>query len=309
MLALPAGSHHFEIVSPADGAPAQVKVTLVSLAVPAPSLRPAAVTPDGTLAEAPGQVALHFPDLLLVVTASTSPPSSARLAPATDAAGALELTMTPSAALIGPGTVAGFGFQTAALDLDAPGGAQITVPDATVYVSPPGIPALAMQGGGNNITWPLGSGQGLSGEFTLTAAGGAAGAAARPRFLENVAAHVVLDRGSVTLLECSGDIDVAKEVGLRVGPLGDPPSKLHYRLGSRWTRGGARRSPSPRTAAPATCGAPSGRTASRATCRVTRSALTRCSRRCWRQTYPRVTATWTSRSKPEPRLASPPAAP
>ncbi len=231
VLTLPAGSHHFEIVSPADGAPAQVKVTLVSLTVPAPFLRPAGVTPDGTLAEAPGQVALHFPDLLLVVTASTSPPASARLAPATNAAGALELMMTPSAALIGPGTVVGFGFQTAALDLDAPGGAQIAVPDATVYVSPPGIPALAMQGGGNNITWPLGSGQGLSGEFTLTAVGGAAGDAARPRFLENVAARMVLDRGSVTLLECSGDIDVAKEVSLRVGPLGDPPSKLHYRLG------------------------------------------------------------------------------
>jgi hypothetical protein len=230
VLALPAGSHHFEIVPPTGGTPAQVKVTLLALTVPAPFLRPAEVTADGTLAEAPGQVELHLPDLLVVVTASTSPPASARLAPATNAASALELTMAPSAALIGPGTVAGFSFQAAALDLDAPGGAQITVPDVTVYVAPPGIPALAVQGGGNNITWPLGSGQGPSGDFSLTAVGGAAGEGARPRFLENVAARMVLDRGSVTLLECSGDIDVAKEVSLRVGQLGDSPSTLHYRL-------------------------------------------------------------------------------
>jgi hypothetical protein len=226
VLTLPAGPLAFKIVpAAAAGSPPRVEVTVPAPTLPAPFLRPAEVTPEGTLKAAAGSVELHLPNVLVVVVGP-----EAHLAPSTDAGGALPVTMTPPAALIDPAGVVGFSFQSASLNLDAPGGAEIKVPDLEVYVSPPGLPAFALHGGGHNLRLGMGPGDGLSGDFQLVAAGGPA-AAARPRFLKSLAAHLRLNRGAVTLLELTGSVDLAGEVAARVGPLGDGPSEIGYRLG------------------------------------------------------------------------------
>lgn len=231
VFSLPAGPLEFTLVPPDGAHPApQVELKLLSFTVPVPFLRPAQAAPDGTLQAVGGKVELHFPDLLLVVTASAAPPAGAWLAPSHDAVGAQEVTMTPPFALIGPGTVAGFGFERAILKLDDPGEPEIGVPEVEIYVAPPGIPALAMHGGGHDLRLGLGVNGGLSGEFLLALATGAQ-AAARPRFLHNMAAHLRLNRTAVTLLELTGQIDVPGEVGAQLGPLDDPPGQIDYTLG------------------------------------------------------------------------------
>jgi hypothetical protein len=202
---------------------------LLSFTVPLPFLHPAQEAPDHTLQATDGKVELHFPDLLLVVTATIAPPASAKLAPSHDAAGAQEVTMTPPFALIGPGTVVGFGFERAILKLDGPGEPQIGAPNVEIYVAPPGVPALAMHGGGHDLRLGLGVSGGLSGDFLLALADGEQ-AAARPRFLHNIGARLRLNRSAVTLLELTGQIDVPGEVGAQLGALEDPPGQIDYVL-------------------------------------------------------------------------------
>jgi hypothetical protein len=152
VFSLPAGPLDFTLVPPDGDHPApQVELKLLSFSVPLPFLHPAQKADDNTLKETGGKVELHFPDLLLVVTATADPPASAKLAPSHDAAGAQEVTMTPPFALIDPGTVVGFGFERAILKLDGPGEPEIGAPNAEIYVAPPGIPALAMHGGGHDL--------------------------------------------------------------------------------------------------------------------------------------------------------------
>ena len=230
VFSLPSGSIDFTLVPP-DAAHAfpQVELKLLSLTVLIPFLRAAKVTPDGTLQEADGTVELRFPDLLLVVNASANPPASAHLAPSHDAAGALEVKMVPPQALFGNGTVVGLGFERAILKLDGPGEPEISAPDVEIYVAPPGIKALAMHGGGHDLHLGLGVSGGLSGDFQVALASGEA-AAARPRFLHNLAAHLRLNHNSVTLLELTGQVDVLGEVSARVGLLDDPGGQIDYVL-------------------------------------------------------------------------------
>jgi hypothetical protein len=237
VFSLPVGSITFTLVPPDAQHPApQVELKLLSLTVPVPFLRPAQANPDGTLQEMGGKVELHFPDLLLVVTASAAPPAAARLAPSHDAAGAQEVTMTPPAALIGPGTVLGIGFERAMLKLDGPGEAEIAAPEVEIYVAPPGIPALAMHGGGHDLRLGLGT-SGLSGDFAIALADGAQ-AAARPRFLHNLAAHLRLNHSAIILLELTGQIDVPGEVNARLdGALSDPPAEIDYTLSLKLDNG------------------------------------------------------------------------
>nr|MBA2711975.1 hypothetical protein [Rubrobacteraceae bacterium] len=230
VLSLPAGPLEFTIVPPVDGSPPQVEIKLLGLVVPVPSLRPAQVTAGGTLGENTGQVHFHLPDLLLVVTATAAPSAAAHLAQGTGPGGSREVTMTPPAALVGPGTVVGFAFQTASLSLDSPTGPEITVPELELYVAPPGIAALAIHGGGHDLRFGMSPGDGLDGDFQLALASGAS-AVARPRFLEDLAAHLRLDRGAVTQLELTGRIDIGGEVAARLGPLGDGADKVSYTLG------------------------------------------------------------------------------
>lgn len=233
VLALPGGPIEFRIVPPAAGDPVRVELTLGPLTVRVPFLRPAEPAPDGTLRPvATGDVTLHLPDLLLVITASGEPSATTvGLAPA-GAPGGLVATMHPRSALLGarPATdaVVGLTFDRATLDLDDPAGPSITVPELRVHLAPPGIPALAMEGAGTNLRLGLGLGGGLSGTFELT--GSAAAAAQRPRFLRDVSARLRLDRNVVTALTLSGTIDIAGEINARVGAVGDAAAAIRYDL-------------------------------------------------------------------------------
>lgn len=105
---LPAGPLDFRLVPPTAADPPRVEIELASAVVPLPFLTAATATADGTLTAAAGTtVELHLPPLLLVGTAPARPASSVGLAPGPNAAAALQVTMSPSAALIGPGTVLG----------------------------------------------------------------------------------------------------------------------------------------------------------------------------------------------------------
>lgn len=224
VFSVPAGPIEFTIVPPDNTHLASVELKLLALTVPLPFLRAAQLKPDGTLQATAGNVALHLPDLLLIVTAGAGPAgaATARLAPA-EHAGALLVTMTPPFALIGPGTTLGFGFEQASLKLDGPGEPEITAPDAEIFVAPPGVPALAMRGGAHDLRIGLGTSAGVSGDFTLTSAGGP-GAAGRPDFLQALACRVRLNRNAVTLLEITGRIDVKGAAERRLGgTLDDPP--------------------------------------------------------------------------------------
>lgn len=159
---LPAGSLDFKLIPPDLAHPKpQVELKLASFTVSLPFLRPAQVKSDGTLQESIGKVELHFPGLLLIVAGS-----SAKLAPSHNATAALEVTMTPPFVLFGPSpsTVVGFGLERAILSLEGPGAPEILVPAVEIYVLPPGIPALAMHGGGRNLHLGL-SGGGLSANY------------------------------------------------------------------------------------------------------------------------------------------------
>src|SRR5262245_49043231 len=82
VLSLPIEGVEFVIVPPGPARPvAEVEIVLISPKAPVPFLRPAALNADGMLQAAAGGVVLEFPKLLLVVTASATPPASARLAP------------------------------------------------------------------------------------------------------------------------------------------------------------------------------------------------------------------------------------
>ena len=227
---LPEVTRHFTLV-PADAAhpTLQVEITLASFTLPVPFLRPAQVGDDGLLKAAGDKVELHFPNLLLVVTATSD--ASARLAPSHDAAGALEVTMTPPFALIGPGTTLGLGFERGSLNLEG-AAPEIRVPTLDIYVAPPNLRALAMRGGGHDLRLVLGLNGGLSGNFVAALAPDDVNAA-RPRFLHNLALHLRLNRSAVSLLELSGQIALRTEIETRLGQgLDDPdaPTDLNYTL-------------------------------------------------------------------------------
>jgi len=223
VFSLPAGPLNFTIVPPDAAHPEPiVELKLLAISTPVPFLRPAQATVDGLLEPAGGQVELHLPNLLLVVTAD--PIGNARLAPTHAGDDSLEVTMTPPFALLGPGTTLGFGFQRANLKLDGPSEPEIVAPDVQIFVAPPGIPALAMHGDAHDLRIGLGTQGGVSGDFSLALAEGAPAAVARPDFLYQLASRLRLNRNAVTLLEVTGQIDVQDAVESRLGgPLGDPP--------------------------------------------------------------------------------------
>lgn len=229
VFSLPAGPLDFTLVPPNGAQAAKVELQLLAFDLPLAFLHSAEKADDGTLRAGGPPVELHFPDLLLVVTASTSPPASARLAPSTGPGGELEVTMTPPFALLDSAGVVGFGFERALLELEGPGAARLRAPNVEVYLSPPGIPALALSGGAHDLRLDLGTG-GLSGEFRLSVADGAH-ASARPRFLHDMAARLRLERSAVVLLELTGQLDLSEEISARLGgPLEDPSGPLDYTL-------------------------------------------------------------------------------
>ena len=227
---LPAGPVKFALVPGNAHQAPTVEVQLLPVAVPVPFLRPATLGEHDRLEPAAGGVTLQFPDLLLVVSATASSPAGARLAPSHGAAGAQMVTMEPGLALFDADAVVGFKFDRAELQLEGSGEPEIRIPNLEVYVAPPGLPALAMHGGGRDLHLSLAVGRGLSGDFELALATGAQ-AAARPRFLHDMAAHLRLDRGFVTLLELTGRIDLGNEVKARVGDLDDGAAFVRYVLG------------------------------------------------------------------------------
>ncbi|MBC7478365.1 MAG: hypothetical protein H7317_09775, partial [Pseudorhodobacter sp.] len=227
-------TREFVIVPPTGGAAAlRVEITLVTPTLKMPLLRPAVLGVDGILSADPasGDITASFPKVLLVVTAMPdNPDATAKFAPARDADGALVILFAPAYALFGAGTVLGLGLPSASVDFDAPGGMVLRFPEIDVFVAPPGIPALAMHGGGNGLVFEAGNGGGLSGDLHIVAAEGAA-AAARPRFIKSLAAHVRLARNSVMLLVLAGKIELSAEITRQLGSdIGDGPTDLDYVL-------------------------------------------------------------------------------
>ncbi|MFE7375673.1 hypothetical protein ACFU6E_13400 [Bacillus cereus] len=227
----------YTIKQQGNGKPPRVEIKLLPLTVELSFLSPAEVSTEGTLQKIDGKVELHFPDLLLVVTASES--AKATLEPS--GSGALEVTMTPAYAIIGPTNsdnsgVAGIGFEKAKLFLNGPDEPKIEVPSANIFVAPPGISALAMNGGVNSLFIGLG-GSGLTGDFQLKLAQGTS-TSEYPRFLQNMEADIHIKQNSITLLELKGQIDLAGEVSNRVGQLdNNPTDKINYVLGLTFDNG------------------------------------------------------------------------
>jgi hypothetical protein len=223
VLGVPAGPAHFTITPPDAAHPAaSVAITLLAPTVPlSPPLRAAELGPDGALREAAGDVTLHLPALLLVVTTGApAAPATARLAPAEGSSGGLDVSMIPSFALVGPGTAVGLGFEQATLALDDPAGPAVLVPELELFVAPPGLPALAVRGGGRDLRIGFGDG-GLSGDFALALDEG--GATARPAFLRQLSGRLRLHRSAATLAEIAGQIDLRGEIERRLGGALDDP--------------------------------------------------------------------------------------
>lgn len=225
VLSVPLGPIPFTITPPQGAQPAEVTLTLAAVTVPlSPALRAARKTDAQTLAEAAGDVKLKLPPLLLVVTAGTGATvASLRLTPESREGGGLEVTMDPPYAGIGPDVAVGLGFTRGTLALDDAQGAAVLVDDVELFVTPPGIPALAMRGTGQDLRIALGNGGGLSGDFTLALAGAPA---TRPAFLQELSCRLRLHQSAVTLAEISGKIDLHGEIDRRLPgpPLGDPPA-------------------------------------------------------------------------------------
>ncbi|PEC65014.1 hypothetical protein [Bacillus toyonensis] len=211
---LPVGTTlEYRLVAPDSTHPySRVELKLVPLSVTIPFLRPAKIS-GGMLQrdENLNNVQIQFPDLLLVVTVSEN--SSATLAPSQDPTGSQVVTMNPAYAFFGPGTTLGFGFQELDLNLTGPGEPEIKVSIAEVYVAPPGIPALAMNGSGKELYLGLGGG-GLSGKFNLSLSD--ASAPLRPEFLKNMETNVHLKHNIVILIELKGEIDLSGELRSRI---------------------------------------------------------------------------------------------
>lgn len=214
----------------------RVELKLVPLSVTIPFLRPAKIS-DGMLQpdEDLNKVQLQFPDLLLVVTVSGN--SSATLAPSQNPTGSQVVTMNPAYAFFGPGTTLGFGFQELDLNLTGPGEPEIKVPMAEIYVAPPGIPALAMNGSGQELCLGLG-GSGFSGKFKLISRSDTnASAPLRPEFLKNMETNVHLKHNKVTLIELKGEIDLSGELKSRIDLEEDQPNidyVMNLKLDKGW---------------------------------------------------------------------------
>lgn len=232
VLDLPGGEWSFTIkVGGASGERLSVQITLISPRLALPFLRPARMEADGTLGAASGDVHAIFPDVLLEIVASRgSPGATARLAPPLVSTGTLEVSFDPPNVLVGPGTVLGLGLRKATLDFNAPGGLVLSLPEVRLFVEPPGIAALAMSGVGRGLILEVGNGGGLSGDLTVSGAGGAA-AAQRPRFIREINARAKLRRNTVMLLSLEGKIDLSQEMARRLGAeVGETSGLIDYRL-------------------------------------------------------------------------------
>ncbi|MCX7304301.1 MAG: hypothetical protein NTV73_08170 [Hyphomicrobiales bacterium] len=229
---LPGGAWDFGIAtSGASGEKLSVKITLLSPQMALPFLRPGSLEADGTLAPATGTVHAIFPKCLLEVTAMRgNSGSTARLLPTGAPSGSLEVSFEPPNVFLGPGTVLGLGLPRATLDLDAPGGAVLRLPEVRLFLEPPGIAALAMSGSGQGLTLEFGNGGGLSGDLSVSGASGAA-AAGRPRFIRDINGRVKLRRNTVLLLSVEGTVELSQEIARVLGAeIGDTPGLLDYRL-------------------------------------------------------------------------------
>jgi hypothetical protein len=216
-------------IKPAQGVdPLRVEVVLLPLTLPLPGLRPAQLGPDGIPQEAGNDpVKLVLPSLVLRVTEN-----SAQLAAAQVGGGGLQVTMQPPLALIGQGTVLGFGFDQAILKLDGPEEPQVQAPSVQLFISPPAIQALQMHGNADNLLIGLGADSGISGDFTLAQDQGAV-TPAKPAFLDHLVARLRLDRSSVTRLEMSGQVNFRSAVEQHVLGLDgvEGPDSIDFTLG------------------------------------------------------------------------------
>jgi hypothetical protein len=229
---IPDQNAEFTLIRAPGGDPLRVErveVVLLHVTLPLPGLHPAQLGQDGMPQQAgKDPVRLVLPPLVLAITET-----SANLAPAQLGGGGLEVTMQPPLALIGLGTVLGFGFDQAILKLDGPEEPHIQVPSAQIYISPPGIQALQIHGSADNLLIGLGaSSGGITGDLTLAQDQGAV-TPAKPSFVEHLVAHLRLERSSVVLLELSGQVNIRDAVAQHVGGLDgvEGPDGVDFTLG------------------------------------------------------------------------------
>jgi hypothetical protein len=220
---IPNGPFEFTILEPdATHRHPRVALKLTSIEIPLPFIHAAQLNSQGMLSPASGTVKITLPPLVLMITASDTTPASAALEPGqtpTTPAG-IKLTMTPSFASFDADHVLGFGFKD--VFLVTTGEPRISFPKLDVFIAPPAMPALAMKGSAEKLNIPLGANTGVSGHLIVPLPSGAA--PARPRFLREMKAEVILNRGSLILLKLDGLIAVGEEARLRLPALTDQTS-------------------------------------------------------------------------------------
>jgi hypothetical protein len=240
VLSLPAIERQLVVTKPGDGATAvRVEITLVAPTLVLPLLRPATDPVDGMLADpGGGEVTAKLPNVLLVVLVPQgSADATANLAPAHDAGGALEVTFEPEYSFFGPDTVLGLGLPSTSVNFDAPAGLMVRFAQVMLFVNPPGMPALAMSGGGTGLVLEIGNGNGLSGELSVHAQGNPA---SRPDFLESLAARASFLHNHLAVIELTGKAKLSEAVSKWLGTDISPgPSSIDYTLrlalDSGWT--------------------------------------------------------------------------
>jgi len=199
----------------------EVAIKLVTPKLPLPGLTAAQLDADGTPRRTGGDVSLVFPDLTLVIPGFDA---VVRLDPLFPPAGVVEVTMAPPLAVVGPGEAVAIGMERGRVELGA--APKIVVPELRIYVTPPGIPALAMKGMAAGFEIGLGGNAGLSGEAQLEPR---SEPAQRPAFLDQIKGRIRLLDSVVTLLELSGEVKLRERIaGFFGSDDPDAPERIGY---------------------------------------------------------------------------------
>lgn len=188
--------------------PFVARLTVPSAVVRAPFLRGARLDSTGMLEADPEHPVVRFVLPRLTIEASyvdeagglQTRLASASTGPSTgsDPVDLYDFVrMEPGYALVGPGSVVGFGFRAAALDLSAtsnpPGGAHampvdwqgLWLPEARLFVAPTGMEGLAVSAGVDDLWIGFGAHAGVTGTFEAEVVNRATAPALRIRFQDD----------------------------------------------------------------------------------------------------------------------------
>jgi large repetitive protein len=178
--------------------PFDLKLTLPEAVLTFPQLRGAKLDNQNLLVEDPAnpKVRFHLPKLVVRIkrTTTTGDPSTTLESALADPNIFQFCRMEPPHALVGPGTVLGFTFRAAILDLSSatnpPAAARsipanwqgIHIPEARIYVAPNGLEDLAVAAGVEDLWIGIGQHRGVTGTFELDVVNRGTSPAIRVRF-------------------------------------------------------------------------------------------------------------------------------